>query len=329
MAENLDLRDDRGHHADAPQEIPPRGWLDVAKRVKGEARDDNVTLIAAGVAFYGLLAIAPGLAAVVSVYGLVTGPEEVQRQMESLATAIPPEARTLLTDQLNQVVNSSGSAKGLGVVIGIALALWSASAAMKNLIVALSAMYDETETRGFVKLRAQAILLTIGALVFTIIAMGLLAVAPAWADAIGNDALSTAVSIVRWPLLVVLMMTALAGLYRRAPDRDEPRWRWASWGAVLGTAVWIVASLLFSLYTSSFGNYAKTYGSMAAVVVTMLWLWITALCVLLGAEVNAELERQTEKDSTRGDRQPLGRRGAEVADQVAAPARDDRQGAPH
>jgi membrane protein len=318
MADGIDLRDDHGNRADAPHEIPAKGWVDVGRRVKDEARDDNVTLVAAGVAFYGLLAVAPGLAALVSIYGLVASPADVARQMEALSTAMPPEARTLLADQLNQVVSTSGSAKGLGVALGIALALWSASAAMKNLIVALSTMYDETETRGFVKLRVRAVGLTVGALVFVLAAMGLLAVVPAGADGIGNPALSTAVSIVRWPVLVVVMMAALAVLYRLAPDRDEPRWRWVSWGAVLGTAVWIVASLLFSFYTGNFGNYSKTYGSMAVVVVTMLWLWITSLCVLLGAEVNAELERQTEHDSTRGAARPLGERGAEVADQVAA-----------
>jgi membrane protein len=319
MAENLDLRDDHGNRAEAPQEIPPKGWLDVGKRVKDEARKDNVTLVAAGVAFFGLLAIAPGLAALVSIYGLVSSPADVQRQMESMATAMPPEARTLLTDQLNQVVTTSGSAKGLGVVVGIALALWSASAAMKNLLVALSAMYDEDETRGFVTLRVRALGLTVAGLAFVLVAMGLLALAPAWADSVGNDALSTAISIVRWPLLIVVMMAALAALYRLGPDRDQPRWRWVSWGAVIGTAVWIVASLLFSVYTSNFGNYSKTYGSMAVVVVTMLWLWITSLCVLIGAEVNAELERQTERDSTRGAARPRGQRGAEVADEVAAP----------
>jgi membrane protein len=321
MASDIDLRDDHGNRADAPQDIPPRGWLDVAKRVKDEAKKDNITLVAAGVAFYGLLAIAPGLAALVSIYGLIASPQDVARQMESLSTAMPPEARTLLTDQLNQVVSTSGSAKGLGVAIGIALALWSASAAMKNLIVALSAMYDEDETRGFVKLRAQAIGLTIGALLFVLLAMGLLAIAPAAADSTGNDTLTTAVSIARWPLLIALMMAALSALYRLAPDRDEPRWRWATWGAVLGTVVWIAASLGFSLYTSNFGNYSKTYGSMAVVVVTMLWLWITSLCVLIGAEVNGELERQTTHDTTRGQAQPRGQRGAEVADQVAATGR--------
>jgi membrane protein len=318
--EGIDLRDDHGRRADAPQDIPAKGWKDVAVRVKDETKRDNVTLVAAGMAFYGLLALAPGLAAVVSLYGLVASPEDVQRHLDSLSTAMPAEARTLLDTQLHEVVSASGSSKGIGVALGIALALWSTSAAMKHLIEALSSMYDEDEGRGFVKLRLHALALTAGAIAFVLVAIGLLAVVPSWAEGSGSSALATGLSIARWPLLIVLMMAALAVLYRLAPDRDQPRWRWVSWGAAFGTVIWIVASLGFSLYTSNFANYSKTYGSMAVVVVTMLWLWITALCILLGAEINTELERQTHKDSTRGPAQPKGEREAYAADTVGAAA---------
>jgi membrane protein len=320
-AEAIDLRDDHGRRAEAPQEIPPKGWKDVAVRVKDESKRDNVTLVAAGMGFYGLLALAPGLAAVVSLYGLVADPEDVQRHLASVSEAMPAEARTLLDTQLREVVSANGSSKGIGVVLGIALALWSTSAAMKHLLEALSSMYDEDEGRGFVKLRLRALALTAGAIAFVFVAIGLLAVVPAWVESSAST-LATAVSIVRWPLLVVLMMVALSILYRLGPDRDQPRWRWVSWGAAIGTVIWIVASLGFSFYASNFGNYSKTYGSMAVVVVTMLWLWITALCILLGAEINAELERQTHKDSTRGPEQPKGERAAYAADTVGAAAPD-------
>jgi membrane protein len=233
---------------------------------------------------------------------------------------MPPEAKELLQSQLTGVVSASGSSKGIGVVVGLALALWSTSAAMKHLIEALSSMYDEDEERGFVKLRLQALLLTVGAIAFLFLTMGLLAIVPAWAEGSGNSTLSSVLNIARWPLLVVLMMAALSVLYRLAPDRDQPRWRWVSWGAGIGTLLWIAASLGFSFYTSNFGNYSKTYGSMAAIVVMMLWLWITALCILLGAEINAELERQTHKDSTRGRPQPKGERRAYAADTVGVAA---------
>jgi membrane protein len=317
--EGIDLRADHGRRADAPHEIPPKGWKDVAVRVKDEAKRDNVTLVAAGMAFFGLLALAPALAALVALYGLAASPEDVQRHLDSLSSAMPAEAKTLLDTQLREVVSASGSSKGIGVALGIALALWSTSAAMKHLIEALSSMYDEDERRGFVKLRLRALALTVGAMAFVLVTIGFLAVVPAWVES-SASALATAVSIARWPLLIVLMMVALSILYRLAPDRDQPRWRWVSWGAAIGTVIWIVASLGFSLYASNFGNYSKTYGSMAAVIVTMLWLWITALCILLGAEINAELERQTHKDSTRGPAQPKGERDAYAADTVGAAA---------
>jgi membrane protein len=315
-----DRRDSHGRRAEAPGEIPPRGWKDIAVRVKDEAKRDNLTLVAAGMAFYGLLATAPALAAVVALYGLVSTPEDVQRHMDSVSTALPAEARQLLDEQLRQVVSASGSAKGISLVLGVALALWSTSAAMKHLMEALSSMYDEEEERGFVMLRLEALLLTVGAIAFVLLALGLLALVPTVAETVGQDTLSTAVEIARWPALLVLMMVALSVLYRLGPDRDQPKWRWVSWGAVIGTVIWIVASLGFSLYTSTFGNYSKTYGSMAVVIVTMLWLWLTALSILLGAEINAELERQTHRDSTRGPEAPKGRRRAYAADTVGAPA---------
>ena len=317
-----DIRVDHGRLADAPHEIPAKGWKDVAVRVKDEAKRDNLTLVAAGMGFYGLLALAPALAAVVSLYGLVADPQDVQRHLDSLTGMVPAEAKALLDTQLRELVSASGSSKGIGVVLGILLALWSTSAAMKHLIEALSSMYDEDESRGFVKLRLRALALTVGAIVFVFVAIALLAVVPAWVESSAASSLATAVSILRWPLLVALMMAALSVLYRVAPDRDRPRWRWVSWGAAIGTLIWIIASLGFSIYASNFGNYSKTYGSMAAVVVTMLWLWITALCILAGAEINAELERQTHKDSTSGRPEPRGKRRAYAADTVGAAAPD-------
>jgi membrane protein len=305
-----DLSDDAGNgrrtsgdrQADAPHEIPRRAWRDVIVRVKDESRRDNLTLVAAGVAFYGLLATAPALAAVVALFGLVATPSDVHAILDRVSAVMPAEARQLLDEMLTQLVATSGSTKGISALVGVVIAVWSASAAMRHLIEALSSMEDEDEDegRGFVALRVHALLLTAGAIAFVLVTMGLLAVVPPAIEAVGNEALATAVSMIRWPFLLVLMMLSLSVLYRLAPDRDEPRWRWVSWGAALATVVWLVASIGFSVYTSNFGNYSKTYGSMAAVIVTMVWLWITALCILFGAEVNAELERQTGRDSTRG-----------------------------
>jgi len=320
--QDMPADDGRGRQADAPHEIPAQGWKDVAVRVKDEARRDNLSLVAGGVGFFSLLSLAPALAAVVSIYGLVASPQTVTQQINNLAGTLPEDARRLLNEQMNQVVSANGAALGVSAVIGIVIALWGASAAMKHLIVALSSMYDEEETRKFVALRGRALLLTVGAIAFMGVVIGLLAGIPAWLDSRGWSTASSVVSVVRWPAIVVFMMAALAVLYRFAPDRDEPKWRWTSWGAGIATAAWLLASIGFSIYATNFGSYNKTYGSMAAVVVMMLWLYITAACVLLGAEINAELERQTTKDSTKGADQPMGQRQATVADTVG-----DRAGA--
>lgn len=323
-AGQIDLRDPeqraRGRDADAPHEIPVQGWKDVAKRVYVEAKADNLTLIAAGIAFYALLSLAPAMAAAISVYGLVVSPEDVARQLNELTGTMPEEARTLISEQLNEVVNTSSASLSIGLIVGLVLSLWGASAAMRSLMVALSTVYDEEESRGFVKLRGSALVMTLAGLVFLGVTVMLLTVGPSWVENNGNEPLGLAVAILRWPVLAALMVFGLGVLYRYAPDRDQPKWRWTSWGAAIATALWLLASIGFSLYAGNFGSYNKTYGSMAAVIILMLWLYITALCVLVGAEVNAELEHQTAKDSTRGpDRRP-GDRDAYVADTVGPPA---------
>ncbi len=313
---------DRGRDADAPQQIPTNGWKDVAVRVKDEARGDNITLIAAGIAFFSLLSLVPAMIAAISLYGLVSTPEDVARNLNDMTTTMPAEARTLVTDQLQQVVSSSKGGLSVGLIIGLLVALWGASTAMQQMIVALSAIYDEKDSRGYVKLRARAIVLTVLGIAFLGVSLLLLAGAPALVARMDNSAASLAVSILRWPVLVALMVVALSALYRYAPDRHQPKWRWVTWGSGAATVLWIAASFAFSFYASHFGSYNKTYGSMAAVVVLMLWLFITALCVLVGAELNAELEHQTARDSTRGAPQRLGQRGAYVADTVGDARQD-------
>ena len=204
------------------------------------------------------------------------------------------------------------------MVLGIVLALWSASSGMGHLINAVNTAYDEEEGRGFVRRRGLALLLTLGAIVFSVVAVGLIAVGPA---ALGLDDLGIVgrilVEVLRWSLLVFGMLAGLAVLYRLAPDRDAPKWRWASPGAIFATVVWIIGSVLFSVYTANFAKYNETYGSMGAVVVVMLWLLLTATVIVLGAELNCELERQTAEDTTRGPEEPMGARGAYAADTVA------------
>jgi membrane protein len=304
-----------GAEAARPSEIPKRGWLEIVKRAWKEAKTDNVSLVAAAVAYYAFLAIFPALIAAVLLYGLVASPADVQQQVEEIGAALPAEAETLLKDQMAAIASTSNSALGIGLLIAVLGALWSASGGVGGLITAINIAYDERETRGFVKRRALSLMLTVGAILFVLIAVTLVAVVPAVADAVGLGALGRlGAEAARWILLVVAVMAALAILYRIAPDRDAPKFRWVSIGSIVATVLWIVASVALSLYVDNFGSYGKTYGSLAGVVVLLLWLYVSAFIVLLGAEINAEAEQQTAKDTTRGPEKPMGQRRAVKAD---------------
>ncbi len=313
--------DGHGRMADSPTEVPAQGWKDVLVRAKAEVKDDRVPMLSAAIAFYALLAFVPGLIALVSLYGLVADPADVERQVSSWLRAAPSDVRNLVTDQLTNITTNAGTGTGVAVVLGIVFALWSASSGMAHLVEATNIAYDETETRNIVQRRALALLLTIGAIAFVLATVGVITVLPALLDrADVGTAGKIFVGVLRWLLLPVGMMVALSVIYRYAPDRDEPRWRWTSPGALVATLIWLGASALFAVYTSNFGKYDKTYGSLGAVVVLMLWLFITALCVIIGAELNAEFERQTTKDSTIGPQRPMGSRDAEAADTLGPTA---------
>jgi membrane protein len=308
--------DGRGRQAGTPQEIPPRGWKDIAKRTLKEVKADQITLLGAGVAFYSLLALFPAVIAGVSIYGLVADPKTVQNQINKLTEMLSPETAKIIGNQLTEVTSGAGGALGVATVIGILTALWSASSGMKALITGVNLAYDETESRKFAKLRGLSIVLTLGAMVLMGVALALIVGFPAVADS-WPVALRWTVGILRWVLLAVLLVAALAVLYRYAPDRDEPKWTWASWGSGVATVLWILASIGFSIYATSFGNYNKTYGALAGVIILMFWLYLTAVIVLVGAELNTEMELQTARDTTKGPEQPMGTRGGHAADHVA------------
>ena len=315
-----------GVDADKPTEIPARGWREIVQRGWKEAQSDQVPLLAGGVAFFGFLAIFPGLIATVLIYGLVVDPATVREQVSALGNALPSEARQILTDHLESLTSTSASTLGIGVAISVALALWSASGGIGYLITAINTAYDEAEERGFVKRKLLALGLTLATVVFLVVVIALVAVAPAVFDSlVESGPIRWLFEAIRWALLLVLIMAALAVLYRTSPDRDAPKMRWVSVGAAIATVLWIGASLGFSLYVDNFGSYGKTYGALAGVVVLMLWLWISAYAVLLGAEINAESEQQTIRDSTKGPPEPLGERGAVKADSVPAGATTEQQ----
>lgn len=304
-----------GASAESPTDIPSAGWKQILVRTKDEIKDDNVALMAAGVAFYAMLALVPAMIAAVTLWGLVSDPAQIQQTVEGFASGLPQSAADLVTSQMESIAQSSSDALGFALVASVLGALWSASSGTKGLMNAVNSAYDEKETRGFLKVRGLALALTIGAIFFGLIAIGLIAVVPA---VLGNLGLGETGEMLirwgRWPMLALAVVAGLAVIYRFAPDRDHPRWNWASLGSVIATVIWLVASAGFAWYVNSFGSFGETYGSMAGVIVLMLWLFLTAFAILLGAEVNAEMEHQTRHDTTSGPEQPMGSRDAYVAD---------------
>lgn len=304
-----------GSQAHTPTAIPKRGWFQIVKRAWKESSKDQVPLMAAGVAFYSFLALFPAMIAAVLLYGIVADPATVASQSKQLTDALPQDAASLITGQMDSLASSPQQSLGIGVVIAILLALWSASGGVGNLIQAVNTAYDEEETRGFIKRKLLALGLTLGAIVFVVVTVGLVAVAPAAFDSIvGTGPLRWALEAGRWVILLLAVCTVLGVIYRVAPDRNSPKFKWTSVGAITATVIWLIASLGFSLYVDNFGKYAKTYGALAGVIVLLLWLWITMFIVLLGAEINAEAEQQTVTDTTKGEPRPLGERDAIKAD---------------
>jgi membrane protein len=309
-----------GVQAEKPTQIPPRGWVQIVKRAWAENSADNMPIIGAGVAFFAFLAVFPTLIAAISLYGLVASPETIARQIESISAQLPEDAQSLLINQLNNIVNASSGALTFSLVISIGAALWSASGGTGNLITAVNIAYDEVETRGFVKRKLLALGLTLGAIVFVLITLALVAVVPAVLDLLPLGIVGTVLAqVIRWVLLLGVVAGSLAVLYRVAPDRDAPRFAWVSLGSVVVTVLWAVVSLLFSLYVDNFGSYDKTYGAIAGVIVLMLWLYLTCYLVLFGAEINSEAEHQTAHDTTEGEPQPMGKRDATMADELPDP----------
>ena len=264
---------------------------EIARRVIVDVKEDRASLLAGGVAFYGLLALVPALVAAVSVYGLVANPQVMTNQIRRATEALPAEVQNLLVSQLRAIADSPRSGLGVGAIIGIVIALWSASSGMKHLIDAINLAYDEDETRSYLRLRAIAGAMTCAAVIAAVAGIALLAGMPV---ALRHTALGTparvAVSIVRFPLLALGMLGALTVMYRYAPARDQPKWSWASWGAGIGTLIWIIATVVLSIYASIMGNINQTYGTLGGIILLMVWLLLTAFAAILGAEINDELE---------------------------------------
>jgi membrane protein len=279
------------HTSDPAQESRTSRWRRLLKGTWAESTSDNMPMFAGGVAFFGFLALFPAAIATLLVWGLVVTPEEATQQIERLTRGLPDEATAVVSGQLTSVAGAEHGV-GLGLVIAVLLALWSASGGVGNLIKAVNHAYDEEESRGVVKRRLLALGMTLGAIVFLFLAVLLLTVVPPTIRSLGlGTAGELLAQSVRWVLLVGLMLGGLAVVYRFAPNRDHARWQWATPGALVATALWVLGSVAFSVYVSEFGSYQKTYGALAGAAVLMLWLFLTAYVVLLGAELNAVAER--------------------------------------
>ena len=297
--------------------MPPRGWLDVLKRTRQGIRDTNASIIAAGVAFYAFLALVPALIAVVAIYGLAANPADVKDQITSFTSAAPRDAQRLLSNQLSSITRGAGGATGIAAAIAIGAALWSASSGIAALNTGLTVVNRENETRGMLKRRLLALVLTLFAVVGVLVMLALVVALPSLLDSAGISGIGrTVLELARWPLLAIFLLDGLAVIYRYGPQRRRPMWRWVTPGAVVAMIVGLVASIGFSIYVSLLGNYNKTYGALGAIIVVLLWLYLMAFAVLFGAALNAELEHQTTRDTTAGDERPMGQRGAHVADTV-------------
>jgi membrane protein len=306
-----------GREAEAPQDIPPRGWKDVLKRSWAAVSENNIFLASGGVSYAVVVALFPALAALVAIYGLVMDPQQIAAQVNGLSGILPEETRQMLSQELNQLVSASNSTLGISAVAGVSLALWSASRGTSGMMSALNMAYEEKERRGFFKFNTVAVALTIGLLIAGIVVIALIAGLPGVVVFLGLGGVEKwAALLVQWPVLMVLMAVVLAVLYRYGPDREEPQWRWISPGAVAATLLWIVASVAFTVYVTSFSNYNKTYGSLGGGIMLLTWLYISAFAVLFGAVVNAQAEQQTRKDTTTGPPLPMGQRGAYAADRL-------------
>lgn len=307
-----------GRHADTPGAIPWRGWKQVLGRTFSQMISDRISLSAAGCAFYATLALFPAITMLIFIYGLVFDPVTIEPQLDTLRQLLPSSAFELIDNRLHQLVAKGHGTLTLGLVISVAVTLWSAATGTKGVLSALNVAYGETERRSFLRFQLVSFGLTLAAIGGAALAIAILVFLPAVFHFIGlSDKSKGLIRGASLLMLVLFVLAALSMLYRFGPSRQQPRWSWVTPGSVVATLLWVVASGLLSYYISNIASYDATYGPLGAVAGVMMWFYVTVFVVLFGAELNAELELQTARDSTDGPPRPLGQRGAYVADNVA------------
>ncbi len=308
-----------GRDAARPTEIPAAGWWAILKRVAAQVSADRVMTEAGGVTFFSLLAIFPAIAAMISLYGLFADPRTVSEHLAAMDGLLPGGGLDIIKEQVKSLTSGAPKALGFGVLAGFAASLWSANQGIKALFDALNVVNDEVESRGFLHRTALTLGFTVGALLFILLALAAVVVLPAVLAFIGlGGVLDFVLRFARWPLLLAAIGLFLALVYRYGPSREAAKWRWVSWGSAFAAVAWVIGSVGFSWYVANFGSYNKTYGSLGAVVGFMTWIWISTIIILVGGELNAEMEHQTARDTTTGPEQPKGTRGAAKSDHTAA-----------
>jgi membrane protein len=308
---------ERGRDARSPTEIPSAGWKDILWRTYEQLNKDRVMLVAAGVTFYAILALFPAMTAFVSIYGLFADPQTVVGHVEAMEGILPGGAVEIIGGQMRDLAQQPSGSLSLGFAFGLVVALWSANNGMKAIIDAMNVAYNEPEGRSFIRLTLVSFMFTLGAIVFIMLALGAIVVLPIVLGFVGlGDTAETLINIARWPLLLLLVIAAISLLYRYGPNRERAEWKWVTPGSLVASIVWIVASIGFSWYVANFGTYNETYGSLGAIIGFMVWMWVSATIIIMGAELNSEMEHQTRRDSTTGRPAPMGARGAFVADRL-------------
>jgi membrane protein len=306
-----------GRFAKRPWQIPWAGWKDVLWRSAREIENDDVLDVAAGVAFWGLFALLPALIALVVLYGLVSNPVDIASQVNRFTVAMPQAARSLVSDQVSEIHRGSPLGLRFGLFASLAVAILGASSGVAAMLRGINKAYDEEETRGWLRVRFLAICFTVGIALCVVLSIGAITLLPRVVAEVGlANSTKHLIAVARWPVMALAVMAGLGLLYRYGPNRTPPKWQWVSLGAVLATIIWTLASLSLGVYADNFGRFNKTYGALGGVAVLALWMFLSALAILLGAELNAELEHQTGEDSTVGPPRPMGERGATVADQI-------------
>lgn len=315
--EGIDIGKGRGRRAGSPWAIPLKGWMDIGIRFWRGFNSDNLTLVAAGVAYYTLLAIFPGIVLFVSIYGLITDPVNAADDAQALAGVLPPLAAEFVYEEMRRVASAGTGGLSLVSLISLGVALFGSGRAIKSMFQALNVAYGEREERNILKINLLGLLFTLAFAVAGVVVLALVVGVPAAVKTLPLPLRTeTILSLVRWPILFFGMIAVTSVLYRVGPSRRGAKFRWLSPGAVSAALLWLGVSWLISFYASNITDFSGTYGTFGAIILLQTWLWATALMILIGAKINAEIEHQTACDSTIGPARPMGDRGARVADHL-------------